>query len=192
MATQFPHLEPIHRDFILRQRMFFTASAASAGRVNLSPKGLDSLRVLGPSEVVYLDLTGSGNETAAHLRADGRLTLMFCAFEGPPMILRLYGRGQVLRRGSTEYTRLLASEFGGVEPLGARQMVKLDIDLVQKSCGYSVPLYEFTSDRPTLTRWAENKGEEGLAEYRLKKNARSLDGLPTGLFDEDDTPAGET
>ncbi|AEI63684.1 pyridoxamine 5'-phosphate oxidase family protein [Corallococcus macrosporus] len=121
MATQFPRLEPIHRDFILRQRMFFTASAASTGRVNLSPKGLDALRVLGPNEVVYLDLTGSGNETAAHLRADGRLTLMFCAFEGPPMILRLYGRGQVLRRGSDGYTRLLASEFGGAEPLGAQE-----------------------------------------------------------------------
>jgi hypothetical protein len=187
MATQYPHLEPLHRDFILRQRMFFTASAASTGRVNLSPKGLDSLRVLGPNEVVYLDLTGSGNETAAHLRADGRLTLMFCAFEGPPMILRLYGRGQVLRRGSAEYTRLLAHEFGGVEPLGARQMVKLDIDLVQKSCGYSVPLYEFTADRPTLTRWAESKGEEGLTEYRRKKNANSIDGLPTGLFDEEES-----
>jgi hypothetical protein len=192
MATQFPHLKPIHRDFILSQRIFFTASAASTGRVNLSPKGLDSLRVLVPSEAVYLDLTGSGNETGAHLRANGRLTLMFCAFEGPPMILRLHGQGRVLRRDSTGYTRLLASEFGGVEPLGARQMVKLDINLVQKSCSYSVPLYAFTGDRPTLTRWAENKGEEGLAEYRLKKNARSLDGLPTGLFDEDGTPPGET
>ncbi|GHG71091.1 pyridoxamine 5'-phosphate oxidase family protein [Comamonas sp. JC664] len=190
MATQFPQLEPIHRDFMLRQRMFFTASAASTGRVNLSPKGLDSLRVLGPSEVVYLDLTGSGNETAAHLRADGRLTLMFCAFEGPPMILRLYGRGQVLRQGSAEYSRLLASEFGGVEPLGARQMVKLDIDLVQKSCGYGVPLYAFSGDRPTLTRWAENKGAEGLAEYRRQKNARSIDGMPTGLFDDDSLPPG--
>lgn len=127
MAKQFPEISPALREFILRQRMFFTASAATTGRVNVSPRGTDMLRVLGPNAVVYLDLTGSGNETAAHLRATGRLTVMFCAFEGAPMILRLYGTGQVLRRGGPDYARLLAAEFGGVEPLGARQMVRLDI-----------------------------------------------------------------
>ncbi len=119
MAKRFPHLEPEHREFIHRQRLFFTASASA---------------VLGESAVVYLDRTGSGNETAAHLRADGRLTLMFCAFEGPPRILRLYGRGRVIRQGSPEYTQLLAAEFNNEEPPGARQMVWLDIELVQTSC----------------------------------------------------------
>jgi hypothetical protein len=184
MAKQFPQLEPAHREFIQHQRVFFTASAAPTGHVNLSPKGLDALRVLGDRAVAYLDLTGSGNETAAHLLADGRLTLMFCSFEGPPMILRLYGRGRALRRGGEEYTRLLASDFGGVEPLGARQLILLDIELVQTSCGYGVPLYEYEGERPTLTKWAEAKGPEGLDAYRRQKNTRSLDGLPTGLFDE--------
>ncbi|WNG40669.1 pyridoxamine 5'-phosphate oxidase family protein [Archangium minus] len=190
MAKQFPQLEPAHREFIQRQRVFFTASAAATGHVNLSPKGLDALRVLGEKSVAYLDLTGSGNETAAHLLADGRLTLMFCAFEGPPLILRLYGRGRAVRRGSAEYTRLLASDFGGVEPLGARQIIVLDIDLVQTSCGYGVPLFEYTSERPTLTKWAEAKGPEGLDTYRRKKNVRSLDGLPTGLLDEEADGSG--
>jgi len=185
MAKQFPRIEAAHRDFILRQRVFFTASAAASGRVNVSPKGLDALRVLGENEVAYLDRTGSGNETAAHLRADGRLTLMFCAFEGPPMILRLYGRGRVLRRASPEYSRLLADEFAGEEPVGARQMVALDVDLVQTSCGFGVPLFEYGGERASLTRWAEAKGEAGLEAYRREKNARSMDGLPTGLPDDD-------
>lgn len=187
MAKQFPHLEPEHREFIQRQRLFFTASAAATGRVNVSPKGLDALRVLGEREAVYLDRTGSGNETAAHLHADGRLTLMFCAFEGLPRILRLYGQGRILRRGGPEYTRLLADAFSNEEPPGARQMVWLDIDLVQTSCGYGVPLFEYEGERPTLTKWAEAKGAEGLDTYRRQKNARSIDGLPTGLF-EDDVP----
>ncbi|WP_164015526.1 pyridoxamine 5'-phosphate oxidase family protein [Pyxidicoccus trucidator] len=187
MAKQFPHLEPTHREFIQRQRLFFTASAASTGHVNLSPKGLDALRILSDTAVAYLDRTGSGNETAAHLLADGRLTLMFCAFEGPPLILRLYGRGRVLPRGGPEYTRLLASDFGGVEPVGARQMVWLDLELVQTSCGYGVPLYEYGGERPTLTKWAEAKGPEGLKTYRHQKNLLSIDGLPTGLVEAEDT-----
>ncbi len=118
MAEDFSSIEPAHREFILRQHMFFVASAAATGHINLSPKGLDSLRILGSNQVAYLDLTGSGNETAAHLRADGRLTLMFCAFEGAPLILRLYGRGRSLRRGGAEYAEILAAQFGGAEPLG--------------------------------------------------------------------------
>ncbi len=123
----------------------------------------DMLRVLGPKAVVYLDLTGSGNETAAHLRATGRLTLMLCAFEGAPMILRLYGAGRVLRRGGPDYARLLATEYGGAEPLGARQMIRLDIDLVQTSCGFGVPLFDHAGERPTLARWAEAKEIAGGA-----------------------------
>ena len=180
MAKQFPRIEPAHRAFIERQRVFFVGSAAPGARVNLSPKGLDALRVIGPERVAYLDLTGSGNETAAHLRADGRLTLMFCAFEGPPLILRLYGRGRTHPRGSAGYAELLPA-FAGDEPLGARQIVALEVELVQTSCGYGVPLLDYRGERPSLTRWIESKGEEGLAEYRRRHNARSIDGLPTGL-----------
>jgi hypothetical protein len=191
MAKQFPEISPALQEFILRQRMFLTASAATTGRVNVSPRGTDMLRVLGPNTVVYLDLTGSGNETAAHLRATGRLTVMFCAFEGAPMILRLYGTGRVLRRGGPDYARLLAAEYGGAEPLGARQMVRLDIDLVQTSCGFGVPLFDYAGERPTLARWAEAKeSQEGLEAYRRLKNSHSIDGLPTGLFEEDPVPAG--
>lgn len=190
MAKQFPHIEAAHRAFIQRQRVFFNASAPAEGHVNVSPRDGASLRVLGGNEVAYLDRTGSGNETAAHLRDNGRLTLLFCAFEGPPMILRLYGRGRVLPRGGADYARLLAAEFGGDEPPGARQMVRLDVDLVQTSCGYGVPLFDYGGERASLTRWAEAKGEAGLEAYRREKNARSMDGLPTGLFEEDAGEAG--
>jgi hypothetical protein len=185
MGKQFPAMTPAHRDFIAKQRIFFTATATTASRVNISPRPTDALRVLDERTVAYLDLTGSGSETAAHLRADARITLMFCAFEEPPNILRLYGRGASLLRGTAEYARLLALEFDGEEPLGARQMVRIDIDLVQTSCGYGVPLFDYVGERTTLRRWAEQKGEAGLAEYWRLKNAQSIDGLPTGLGEEE-------
>ncbi len=180
MAQQFPSITDDHRAFIEKQRMFFTASAAATGRVNLSPKGLDGLRVLGPNQVCYLDLTGSGNETAAHNKADGRLTIMVCAFEGPPLILRLYGRSRILLRGGAEYARLLAESFGGAEPPGARQIVVLDVEIVQTSCGYGVPAYAYKGERPSLINWAKQKGEAGLAAYRKAKNMVSIDGFATG------------
>jgi hypothetical protein len=185
MAAQYAQIEPPLRAFVERQHMFFVASAADGGRVNLSPKGLEALRVLDANTVVYLDRTGSGNETAAHLRATGRLTLMLCAFGGPPRILRLYGRGRVLGRGTPEYDRLLADAFDSVEPVGARQLVVLDIDLVQTSCGFGVPLHDYRGERSALTRWAESKGEDGLEAYRREHNAHSLDGLPTGLLEDE-------
>lgn len=181
MAKQFPSIAAPHAAFIGRQHMFFTASATADSRVNLSPKGLDALRILGPNAVCWLDLTGSGNETAAHMRHDGRLTVMFCAFEGPPMILRLYGRGTCLSRGSEGYQELLKSAFDGQEKPGARQIVRLDIDLVQTSCGYAVPRYDYQEERDTLIRWAETKGDDGLDAYRAEKNRISIDGLETGL-----------
>lgn len=190
MAKQFPRMEPAHREFIHRQRIFFNASAAPGGHVNLSPRDGKSLRVLDDSTVVYLDLTGSGNETAAHLAISGRLTLMFCAFEGPPLILRLYGQGRRVRRGSEEYNRLFAAHFGADEPLGARQMIVLHVDLVQTSCGYNVPLFEYKGERDTGVRWAQNRGPAGIAAYWREKNQHSIDGFPTGLLDEDDLAAG--
>jgi predicted pyridoxine 5'-phosphate oxidase superfamily flavin-nucleotide-binding protein len=183
MATRYAQIEPSFADFIARQRIFFAASAPANGRVNLSPKDAASLRVLGPDRVAWLDQTGSGNETAAHLRENGRLTLMFCAFEGPPMIYRLYGRGRVLLRGGAEYAALLADAFAGEEPPGARQIVVLEVEMAQKSCGYGVPLFDYQGERPSLIRWAEAKGDEGLDAYRQENNAVSLDGLPTGMFE---------
>jgi hypothetical protein len=184
LATQYQRIEPKIRAFIERQRIFFTGSAALDARVNISPRETVSLRILDENRVAYLDLTGSGSETAAHLKADGRLTIMFCAFEGPPQILRLYGRGRCHSRGSEEYGTLLATWFDGQEPLGARQIVVQDIDLVQTSCGYGVPRFGYEGERDNLDRWAAAKGEAGLEAYRRKENARSIDGLPTGLVDD--------
>lgn len=182
MAKRFPALEPHHRDFIARQHLFFTASAPLAGgHVNVSPRSTDLFRVVGPNAALYLDRTGSGNETAAHLRENGRLTVMFCALDGPPLILRLYGEGRVVARGGAEYAALLAAWFNGEEPLGARQMVRLDFDLVQTSCGYGVPLFDYRAERPQMDAWAAAKGEAGIIAYRREKNTVSMDGLPTGL-----------
>ncbi len=183
MAKQLPCIDASCRGFIDRQRIFFAASAAPGARINLSPRGTDAFAVLDDRTVAYLDRTGSGNETAAHLKADGRLTLMFCAFDGSPNILRLYGRGEVLRRGNEAYREVLTSAFGGVEPAGARQIVRLHVDRVQTSCGYGVPLFDYRGERPPLDNWARSKGEEGLEAYRREKNMVSIDGLPTGLFD---------
>ncbi|HVY20215.1 MAG TPA: pyridoxamine 5'-phosphate oxidase family protein [Bauldia sp.] len=183
MAKQYDHIDEKQRAFIERQHVFFVASATADSRVNVSPKGLDALRVLGPNSAAYLDLTGSGNETAAHMLADGRMTIMFCAFDGPPLILRLYGQGRVLLRGGVEYRELLATRFGGEEPLGARQMVVLSVDLVQTSCGYGVPHYDYAGERPSLPNWSAQKGEVGLVAYRQEKNLASIDGLPTGFVE---------
>ncbi|HYH81964.1 MAG TPA: pyridoxamine 5'-phosphate oxidase family protein [Longimicrobium sp.] len=168
------------RAFIQAQPLFFvgTAPLAADGHVNLSPKGLDCLRVLGPHRVAYLDLTGSGNETSAHLAQNGRITLMFCAFQGPPSILRLYGRGAIVLPGGAAWGELLPlfPDYPGV-----RQIITVDVHRVQTSCGFAVPRMEPAGDRDTLLRWALNKGDARLAEYRQEKNARSIDGLPAPL-----------
>jgi hypothetical protein len=168
------------RAFIERQHVFFVASAplAAAGHVNVSPKGLDCLRVLSPLRVAYLDLTGSGNETSAHLLENGRVTLMFCGFEGKPMILRLYGRGRVVLPDSDDW-----SAFSALFPAhpGARQVIVVDVTRVQTSCGFGVPEMTFLADRDVLPKWAVSNGPEKLAEYQQKKNVKSIDGLPTPL-----------
>ncbi len=163
--------------FIEAQPLFFVASAplAAEGHVNLSPKGLDTFRILSPQRVAYLDLTGSGNETAAHLAENGRITFMFCSFGRAPLILRLYGTGRVVLPGADEWDEL-ASGFPAYP--GARQVVVADVAFVQTSCGFAVPRMELTGERDTLVRWAEAKGEDELQDYRRQKNARSLDGLP--------------
>lgn len=166
--------------FIGNQPIFFVASAplTAEGHVNLSPKGLDCLRILTPNKVAYLDLTGSGNETSAHLAENGRITFMFCSFNGPPRILRLYGRGQVVLPAAREWADL-APQFPPYP--GTRQIITAEIDTVQTSCGFAVPLMDYVGERDTLIRWAETKGQDGLEAYWQEKNRHSIDGLPTPL-----------
>jgi hypothetical protein len=183
MAKDYPALTAHHREFIAAQHMFFTASAAAGSHINLSPRSTDMFRVLGDNAAVYLDRTGSGNETAAHMKADGRLTIMFCAVEGPPLILRLYGHGRALPRGGDDYAAILAEHYAGAEPLGARQMMRIDFDLVRTSCGYGVPFYDYKGERETMDKWASSKGTDGIEAYWREKNVTSMDGLPTGLLD---------
>lgn len=188
MAKFYDKIEPQLRAFIERQHLFFTGSAAAAGRVNVSPKGTNSLRILDERTVAYLDLTGSGNETAAHLRENARLTLMFCSFDEQPLILRLYGRGEIISRRHGDWPALLAL----FPPMpGVRQIVRLHVDSLQTSCGYGVPRYDYTGERETLLRWAQKKGEDGIADYQDAKNRVSIDGLATGLVTEKDAGNGQ-
>lgn len=163
------------------QPVFFVATAPPEGRINCSPKGMDTLRVLDDRRVAYLDLTGSGNETAAHLLADGRVTLMVCRFDRTADIVRVYGRGRVVARDSAEWDELV-DHWDEVLP-GARQLIVVDVDSVQSSCGYAVPVMALVEERQTLRRWAERRGEDGLREYRAERNAVSIDGLPVPATD---------
>ena len=178
MGKQFSEITERHREFIERQPMFFVATAARDGRVNVSPKGLDSMRVLGPHRVVWLNGTGSGNETAAHLLDTNRMTIMFCSFVREPLILRLYGSARTVQPGDADWTELTAY-FPRLP--GARQVYDVEVDLVQTSCGYGVPLMETVGQRDLMDSWATKKGPDGLAAYWAEKNTRSLDGRPTGL-----------
>jgi hypothetical protein len=166
------------QEFIRQQRMFFTATAIATGRVNLSPKGIDSFRILDDRTVAYLDLTGSGNETSAHLLVDPRMTIMFCGFEKKPWILRLYGNGKVVRPGDTAWATL---ETNFELFPGTRQIVQLSVESAQTSCGLGVPQYEFQGHRSELIQWAEKKGERGIQQYWKDKNQVSIDGLPTRI-----------
>jgi hypothetical protein len=178
MAEFFDSLTDEHIAFIARQPMFFVATAAAEGRINLSPKGQDTFRVIDLKTCAYLDLTGSGNETAAHLKRDGRITAMFNSFDKKPLILRLYGRGRVAAKGSADFAAH-ADKFEDIP--GARQMIFIDIESVQTSCGYAVPEMTLTRPRPVLNQWAKAKGEEGLREYQKANNQISIDGFETGL-----------
>lgn len=182
MAKEFPSLDANLTDFISRQRIFFTASATKSSRVNISPRSTDCFRVIDNNSAIYLDRTGSGNETAAHMLADGRMTIMFCAFEGPPRILRLYGKGEILHRDSDDFARLLKTCFDDRAPLGIRQLVLLRFDLVKTSCGYGIPLFSYEDERESLDRWAEAKGQDGIEAYWKETNVKSMDGLPTEIF----------
>ncbi len=181
MAKFYTELNQTLREFIDQQKIFFVATAPHEGRVNLSPKGMDTLRCLNDQEVSYLDLTGSGNETAAHITQNGRLTMMFCSFSEKPLILRLYGQGILIRPRDPRWEEF-HSQFESYS--GERQIILLKIEAVQTSCGFAIPFYEYQGERPTLTEWAERKGESGLQDYWQTKNQISIDGLSTGLLSE--------
>jgi hypothetical protein len=173
-------IKPAHKEFIEKQHIFFvsTAPLSADGHINLSPKGLDCFRVLADNKVAYMDLISSGNETSAHTLENGRITFMFCSFDGAPNILRLYGKGFTVLPGSAEWTTY-ASHFT-IYP-STRQLIVADIDLVQTSCGFGVPLFEYVGERAIHFDWAEKKGADGLLDYIQKNNLTSLDGLPTNV-----------
>jgi len=179
MAKFVPALTAAHRDFIARQKIYFVASAPHTGRVNLSPKGMDTFRVLSPTRVGYLDVTGSGNETAAHLLENGRLTLMMCSFDADPLIFRIYARGRSIQPDDADWTQLRPL-FGPPLP-GERQLILAEIESIQTSCGFGVPFFDYTGERSTLLDYAEKKGPAGMAAYRAQHNRASIDGLPIGL-----------
>jgi hypothetical protein len=178
MAKRFTEIKDSLREFIEKQQVFFVGTAAADGRVNVSPKGMDSLRVVDRNRVVWLNVTGSGNETAAHLRETPRMTLMFCAFSGAALILRIYGAARVIHRGEPGWAELYAR----FAPLpGARQIFDLRVDLVQTSCGQAVPFFNYVAERDELREWALNKGEDGIRAHWGDRNRVSVDGRATGI-----------
>jgi predicted pyridoxine 5'-phosphate oxidase superfamily flavin-nucleotide-binding protein len=184
MAKPHSEITPELAAFITAQPMFFVATAPDEGRINVSPKGLDgTFRILGPHKVAFLNITGSGNETAAHLRQNGRITLMFCSFTARPLILRLYGTGRAVHQRDAEWAEL--------EPMFAdlpakRQFVVVDVTSIIASCGEGVPMMDLVGQRSGLPDWARSKGEDGMRDYQRQNNVRSFDGLPTGLFEDEE------
>ncbi len=178
MAKLLKELTSELQEFIQQQKVFFVGTAANEGRVNISPKGMDTLRVTDSNTVIWLNLTGSGNETAAHLLKNNRMTIMFCSFEGKPLILRLYGNAKTFHPSEQKYQEYI-SLFP--ETPGSRQIIEMHVDLVQTSCGYAVPFMDFREERTQLNTWAQKQGEERLDKYRKEKNVSSIDGFETGL-----------
>ncbi|MCK0137225.1 pyridoxamine 5'-phosphate oxidase family protein [Arenibacter sp. S6351L] len=169
------------QEFIANQKLFFVGTAANDGRVNVSPKGTDSFRVISKNKIVWLNLTGSGNETAAHLLKNNRMTIMFCAFEGKPLILRLYGEAKIYHKRDSDF-----HQYYNLFPenVGARQIIEMEVDLVQTSCGFAVPFMDFKEERTTLNSWAVKQGEEKIEEYWKNKNNLSIDGFETNILDD--------
>ena len=177
MAKEFECIDDRIKEWILEQNIFFVATAPLSGEglVNCSPKGMDSFRVLGPKQVAYLDYTGSGVETLAHIKENNRIVIMMCAFKGPPKIFRFHGHARAHETGSLEFKRL-SVQFN--ELTGARSIVVVNLTRIGDSCGYSLPLYEFKRDRDGLVKWAAKKGTNGIKDYQRCQNLTSLDGLP--------------
>ena len=182
MGKEFESIDDKLQRWIEKQRMFFVATAPldGNGHVNCSPKGLDSLRVLGPRQLAYVDLGGSGIETVAHIRENQRITIMLCAFDGPPKIFRFYGRGRAVEPGNTEFNDLVA-RFP--DQPSVRNIIVIDVERIMDSCGYGVPEFDFRKDRESMANWINSKTDEELAQYRRDNNSESLDGLPGLRFD---------
>jgi hypothetical protein len=178
MGQQYSEFSPMHIEFIAAQKIYFVSTAADTGTVNLSPKGGDSLRVINPSTIAWLNHTGSGNESAAHVLINPRMTIMFCAFEGSPLILRAYGSTKVLHKGDVEW-----DEYVKLFPksIASRQIFLLDIAKVQSSCGMSVPYFSYESDREDLAKWSKKQEKEGIEQYWVKKNQQSIDGFDSEI-----------
>jgi hypothetical protein len=183
MAKRYEELSDDHIEFINHQKIFFVGTAANDGTINVSPKGFDSLRVLCPNHIVWMNITGSGNETAAHLSQNNRMTMMFCAFDRSPKILRLYGKAEAIHPRDDRWTEL--GKLFNPHP-SARQYVDFSIELIQTSCGFGVPFYEFTEERDNMDKWLEVKGRDNIEDYWKEKNQVSLDGLPTHIIHEKD------
>lgn len=181
MAKLLEELTPVLENFIKQQHLFFVATAQEKGRINLSPKGMDTFRILNSNKVVWLNLTGSGNETATHLAKNPRMTIMFCAFEGTPLILRLYGQAQVYHERNDVYHQYIGLFEADA---GARQIITLDIELVQTSCGYAVPLMTYEQERTILKDWSTKKGRKKIEQYWEENNTKSLDGQNTHIFED--------
>lgn len=181
LGQQYTELNDKLEHFIEQQKIYFVATATANSKVNVSPKGMDSLRVLSKNRVIWLNLTGSGNETAAHIQETTRMTIMFAAFQGNPLILRLYGTAKVVHKNDADWDELYAH----FDPLpGSRQIFDLTIDLVQSSCGMAVPFLDYIGERYQLEKWAVKKGDAGIRDYWQEKNQQSLDGKPTHIMDK--------
>lgn len=174
MAKFFPALSSSHREFIAKQKLFFVATATADSSINISPKGMDSFHIIDDKTIAWLNVTGSGNETAAHIQSNPRMTIMFCAFEGGPMILRLYGNAVMTQHDEKQWDSL----YQNFEPLpGARQIFTLNLNRVQTSCGMSIPFFDYVSERDQLNKWADKQGQGKIQQYWLEKNQTSIDGI---------------
>lgn len=178
MSKTFAAFDADHLDFIAAQAVFFVATSAPGAHHNLSPKGMDSLRIIGPNHLLWVNATGSGNETAAHLRCDPRMTILWCGFGARPLILRAYGKAVAHHRSSPQWTAL-APQLPDLP--GTRQIIEMTVDLVQTSCGFAVPVFDAPQERPVLRDWATAQGPEGLRSYWSNRNRTSVDGIPTGI-----------
>jgi hypothetical protein len=179
MSNWYKEITPEMKRFIAAQKVFFVATAPTEGRLNLSPKGMDTFRVISPNRVIYLDITGSGNETAAHLLDNGRITIMFCSFDRTARIARLYGHGRTIHPHDGNWREYLP--IFPPEP-GTRQIMEIDVESAMTSCGYGVPWMENLKERETLRSYWEKRDRDILVAYQHKENELSIDGLPTGLF----------
>ncbi|MBC8287237.1 MAG: pyridoxamine 5'-phosphate oxidase family protein [Nitrospinae bacterium] len=180
MSKFYTELDGKLQEFIAAQKIFFVGTAASDGRVNVSPKGMDSLKILNANQLIWLNLTGSGNETAAHLLEQSRMTLMFCSFEGKPLILRVYGKARAIHPRDEEWAKWIALF---PEYPGSRQIFLLDVDSAQTSCGFAVPNFQYQEDRGDLVYWTKKIGDDGVKNYWKEKNQTSIDGKPTKIFE---------